>query len=636
GDTNFWVAPHLQESSVYKAASIPGRVSDLQLLVCDNGEIRFVFSALASPNGTLYNPKKAHKPLASGRVYEKLFVRHWDTYLTDERSSIFSGTLKVHDKMYISTSEPKNLLPPGSGLETPVQPFGGIDDFHLGAQGHHVVFVSKNPYLNPANNTQSLVYIVSHDGTQKPTALNTPDEHTTRAQGASSSPKFSPDGAAVAYLQMSRNGYESDINKIYIFGKGHPKLSAVAVNWDVSPTSLAWSPDGKYLYVTADNLGRHKLYRINVETDKVEEIYAEGTVSSFAFLPSGKLLLSISTFVSSPRSYVYDPSSKSLTPLQPQPAHEKSLSHAKQVDEFWFPGADEVKVHGWIVKPSYFDPEKKYRMAFFIHGGPQGAWTDGWSTRWNPAVFAEAGWVVVAINPTGSTGYGQTFVDAIAGQWGGKPYFDLKRGVEYLLAHPKYKYIDAENMVALGASYGGYMINYIQGRALGRKFNALVCHDGVFSTLNQYSSEELYFPQHDFKGTLWSNRRNYERWDPAQLINNWATPQMVIHGELDYRLPISEGLAVFNILQEKGIPSKFLHFPDENHWVLKPENSLMWHNEVLEWIERWTTQPKQEEKKKVKVESEKWVVVAKGNFRGDRSQQQQEQKEQPPAAQQEL
>jgi dipeptidyl aminopeptidase/acylaminoacyl peptidase len=365
GTTNFWIVPQLDENDAYKATTVDGPVSDLQLLVLDDG-IRFVFSSLANPNGTLYNPQKAHKPYASGQVYESLFVRHWDTYIKPEKSSIFSGTLCIKNNVYAASSPPKNLLPADSGLETPVQPFGGIDDFHFGAQGEHVVFVSKTPDLNPANNTQSLVYIASHDSTHRPTALNTPDEHTFRAKGASSAPKFSPDGSTVAYLQMSRNGYESDINKIYIFGKGHPKISAIAPDWDVSPTSLDWSPDGKYLYVTADNVGRHKLYRVNVETGEVEEVYGEGSVSDFKFLPEGKLLLTISTFVSSPRSYIFDPARKSLTPLQPQPDHEKGLSHS-QIEDFWFSGADDISVHGFIIKPSFFKEGKKYKMAFFIH-----------------------------------------------------------------------------------------------------------------------------------------------------------------------------------------------------------------------------------------------------------------------------
>jgi len=263
-----------------------------------------------------------------------------------------------------------------------------------------------------------------------------------------------------------------------------------------------------------------------------------------------------------------------------------------QVDEFWYAGAEDYNVHAWVLKPSNFDKNEKYPLAYLIHGGPQGAWNEGWSTRWNPAIFAEAGYIVVAPNPTGSTGYGMAFQNGIMNQWGGRPYIDLVKGFEYIEAN--LPYVDTTRAVALGASYGGYMVNWIQGHPLGRKFKALVTHDGVFSTLNQYSSEELFFPHHDFDGTLWDNRENYEKWDPASHLKEWATPHLIIHNELDYRLPIAEGLAPFNVLQTKGIDSKFLTFPDENHWVLKPENSLVWHREVLGWINKYSGIEKEE------------------------------------------
>ena len=222
-------------------------------------------------------------------------------------------------------------------------------------------------------------------------------------------------------------------------------------------------------------------------------------------------------------------------------------------------------------------------------GGPQGAWEDSWSTRWNPAIFAEQGYVVIAPNPTGSTGYGQAYVDAIQGQWGGLPYKDLMH-IWYHIQE-KWKYIDMDATVALGASYGGYMINWIQGHEFGRKFKALVCHDGVFSMANQLSSDEQYFPNHDLTAPYWEAEEEWEKWNPAKFTKNWKTPQLVIHNELDYRLPISEGLAAFNVLQEQGVKSQFLTFPDENHWVLKEENSLFWHTVVLNFINKHTGLP---------------------------------------------
>jgi dipeptidyl aminopeptidase/acylaminoacyl peptidase len=254
-----------------------------------------------------------------------------------------------------------------------------------------------------------------------------------------------------------------------------------------------------------------------------------------------------------------------------------------QIDEIrWDGAAADTKVHAWVVKPSNFSSKKTYPLAYLIHGGPQGAWTDGWSTRWNPAIFSEQGYVVICPNPTGSTSYGQAFTDAIQGQWGGLPYEDLVLGFDYIKSN--LSYVDTTRAVALGASYGGYMMNWIQGHDLGREFKALVTHDGVFSMSGQMASEELYFPFHDLKGTLWDEPEHWVKWDPSRFTANWATPQLIIHSELDYRLTISEGVAAFNVLQSKGIESQFLTFPDENHWVLKPENSLIWHEVVLDFI----------------------------------------------------
>jgi dipeptidyl aminopeptidase/acylaminoacyl peptidase len=255
-----------------------------------------------------------------------------------------------------------------------------------------------------------------------------------------------------------------------------------------------------------------------------------------------------------------------------------------QVDEIWYRGAEDTPVHAWVVKPSKFKPGSKYPLAFLVHGGPQGAWNDQWSTRWNPAVFAEQGYVVITPNPRGSTGYGQGFTDAIRGSWGGLPYIDLEKGFDYI--EKNLDYVDTSRAVALGASYGGYMMNWIQGQPLGRRFKALVTHDGVFSTTSLLATEELYFPLHDLNGVQWKAPENWAQWDPSRHLDKWQTPHLIIHNEKDYRLTIAEGLSAFNVLQMKGIDSAFLTFPDENHWVLNPENALMWHYTIFNWINK--------------------------------------------------
>lgn len=255
------------------------------------------------------------------------------------------------------------------------------------------------------------------------------------------------------------------------------------------------------------------------------------------------------------------------------------------VRSLWWKGDKEHPVHALMVLPSFFDKNKRYPLAYLIHGGPQGAWSDSWSTRWNPAMFAEQGYITICPNPTGSTGYGQAFTDAIQNNWGGSPYIDLEKGFEHIREH--LSFVDTDRAVALGASYGGYMMAWMQGHTLSKHFKALVMHDGVFSMTSQLASEEQYFPMHDLGGPLWQRQQMYDKWDPSRHASNWSTPMLIIHSEKDYRLTIAEGLSAFNVLQGKGIESRFLTFSDENHWVLGEENSLLWDLVVLNWCNRF-------------------------------------------------
>lgn len=591
----------LRMTRKYKAASFPAAVSNLKFAMPQEGaSLKFLFTTLASPDGTIYNPATAPKRYTTGRVYTSLFVRHWDAYIKPERSVIFSGALSLNEEggQYTAASTHYTNLLEDSKLESPVAPFGDAGDFDITKDGTLVAFLAKDPDLNPANNTASYIYLVPASGETPPKPLNKPKNKDDPA-GASSSPAFSPDGKRLAFLQMDMNGYESDKRKIYLADVETGDIAVLIPDWDRSPSKVTWSKNGNYLYLIGEEYGRDKVWllpsnplaqaepQILVEDGGASDLYSLGGQSK----SSSELdtLLITSTSLASPTYYsVLEIKSRSVRTLFSPRAVSTSGSSSlreSQIGEFWAPRDKYRSIHGWIIKPSFFKESEKYPLAFFIHGGPQGAWTNSWSTRWNPAVFAERGFVVVTVNPTGSTGYGQAFTDAIRKNWGGQPYEDLVLAHDYVLK--KYNFIDGDRAVALGASYGGYMINWIQGMPFGRKFKALVCHDGIFSTMNQYTSEELYFPEHDFGGPIWSHREEYEKWSPANHINNWATPQMVIHNDLDFRLPVSEGLAAFNILQSLGIPSKYLTFPDENHWVLNPENSLVWHREIMEFIEHW-------------------------------------------------
>ncbi|TAQ86547.1 hypothetical protein B7494_g5148 [Chlorociboria aeruginascens] len=579
-----------------------GSVSNLKLAKLDSETIALAVTGLATPAGNLYNEETAEKPKSTARIYKKLFVRQWDAYVTENKSSIWYATLKRRKGQELLSLEAPGLRNALRGhsvsLESPVPPFGGSADFDISKGG--LVFVAKDPKLDPANHTKTDLYHIPLKTFTESEAPSPIIVKTGTLRGYSSGPVFSPNAKSVAFTRMKSDQYESDKPRLLLVpdildpnnvsefystedGKG---------SWDLRPETITWSRDGSELYVTAEENGRGKLFKLpsspRFASKLPTAVINDGAVSEVKVLPDNNLLISATSLVENSIYYLLDPSSstKTVTISSSSKAGKSFGLYQDQIDEFWYSGAGDYSVHAWLLKPSNFDKSKKYPLAYLIHGGPQGSWKESWSTRWNPAIFAEQGYIVVTPNPTGSTGYGMELQNGIRNQWGGRPYQDLVKGFEYI--EKNLDYVDTSRAVALGASYGGYMINWIQGQPLGQKFKALVTHDGVFSTLNQYSSEELFFPHHDFGGTLWENREGYEKWDPARHVKNWKTPHLIIHNELDYRLPIAEGLAPFNVLQTKKIPSKFLSFPDENHWVLKPENSLVWHNEVLAWINKYS------------------------------------------------
>lgn len=563
-------------------------------------------------------------------------MRHWDHYVDEHRNALFLGKLHKKEDGTFGFIGLKNALQ-GTKLESPIEPFGGKDHFDISRVG--LVFTSKDPDLNPATHTKTNIYVVAKQGfwhnlfyQEFPKIEKVPIDGF---EGASTSPVWSTSGKMIAFLSMKTDGYESDKNQAFIIHDWEKPSKVTPLfaskdgkgKWDRSPQSIAWSPDDWHLYFLAEEHGRGSLFQVGPPKSKDEGwplpslLVKGGAIGSAQVLKDGDIFLSSTSLVENSLYSIVPLKSRSDysgvyslpmddRPFDAQPdqlttkyissntnsGSKLGLSH-HQVDELHWPGAaSNTSVHAWVVKPSNFSSSKKYPLAYLIHGGPQGAWEDAWSTRWNPAVFAEQGYVVICPNPTGSTSYGQDFTDAIRGQWGGLPYEDLVLGFEYIKKHVNY--VDTDRAVALGASYGGYMMNWIQGHPLGRKFKALVTHDGVFSMTGQMASEELYFPFHDLKGTLWNEPEHWAKWDPSKFTAHWDTPHLIIHSELDYRLTISEGLAAFNVLQSRGVDSQFLTFPDENHWVLKPENSLFWHEVVLDWInshvglEKYTEQRK--------------------------------------------
>ncbi|KAJ6172279.1 hypothetical protein N7470_001346 [Penicillium chermesinum] len=575
GNTSFIIGNAREADDTYTAGTVPGPVSDLKVTLIEPGKIGFAVSGKANPDGSLYNPHDAKKPPTTGRLYTSLFVRHWDTYIEPQKNAIWYGLLEQAPLSparrlagRYSLSGLTNLIQVSglAGVESPIPPFGGTGDFDISPSA--IVFISKDPGLNPALHTSCSCYYAPMFSWTSLSAPEVKSCKVTSLQGAMSSPVLSSDGSSIALLAMKEDGYESDKNRILYVPN-------------------PWSGEMIEVFESAD--GKAPLQDIkSAKPDSLKKLTHNGYISDLAPAASGssKLLVTASSLVDNSVWSILDPSKpEEIYPVSSigRGGATFGLSYS-QVDEIWFPGAEDHPVHAWVVKPSNFKPGEKYPLAYLIHGGPQGAWNDQWSTRWNPAVFAEQGYVVITPNPTGSTGYGQEFTDAIQTQWGGKPYEDIVKGFEYI--EQNLDYVDTDRAVALGASYGGFMVNWIQGHDLGRRFKALVTHDGIFSMTSQLSSEELYFFNHDLKGPLWKVPQNWAEWDPSRHLDKWATPHLIIHNELDYRLPISEGLAAFNVLQMRGIDSAFLTFPDENHWVLNPENSLLWHHTVLNFINR--------------------------------------------------
>ncbi|KAF9584013.1 putative dipeptidyl-peptidase 5 [Lunasporangiospora selenospora] len=515
-------------------------------------------------------------------AFDTLMVRHWDEFIQEKKNNIFVANIKKDGDKYVLDGAERNLLI-DTGLESPVIPFGDQSDFDISPDGKELVFVAKINTPDNAWQTTTHIYTVPTAGQAAPKNIN------PESVGAATHPVYSATGKTIAYFQMLKPQYEADRNRIVLHTEGKSRI--VADHWDRSPSSILFDKKDETIFVTAEEHGRVKIFKIDVASEKVEPIVEKNAQSGLSFLDDNTLLYSTASLKSPNDVFSVNIQTKEIQRRTDIHAEDLTDVYLSTPEDVWFKGDKDKDIHGFLLKPIGFDPSKKYPLAFIIHGGPQSAFVDNWSTRWNSNVYASAGFVVVTLNPTGSTGYGQELTDAINNNWGGSPYIDLMKGLDHVLEH--HDYIDKTRVAALGASYGGYMINWINGHT--DRFNCLVNHDGIFDTKNGfYATEELYFPEHEYGGVPWDPKakENYERWNPANHVQNWKTPTLVIHSDKDYRLPVTEGLATFTVLQRKSIPSRLLYFPDENHWVLKAANSLRWHAEVLGWIQKWTAQPK--------------------------------------------
>jgi len=514
---------------------------------------------------------KAEKS-GSGRVYDQLFVRHWDSWVEPGvRSRIFA--FPIADGKVTGPGVPVTGALVG---DTPSKPFGGGEEIDISKDGRTVYFALREAGRIEATSTNLDIFAAPADGSAQPVNL-TPDN-----DGTDNLPTLSPDGRSLAYFSMARAGHEADRRVLQVRDLASGRTRAVTANWDRSVDSIAWAKDGKSILVTAEDVMEAPVFRIDVATGKVTKLTGDGHAGNVVPLAGGGAVFTQNSILAPDDLYRVD-AKGNVTQLTNVNRDLLAELDPVSFNKFSFTGANNDTVWGFTLKPQ---STAKLPIAFVVHGGPEGSFGNGWSYRWNPRVFAGPGYAVVSVDFHGSTGYGQAFTDAIRNNWGGWPLEDLQKGLAFAAANDAS--LDADNACSLGASYGGYMMNWIESQWPDR-FKCLVQHDGVFDARAMaYETEELWFDEWEHGGkTYYEDPAAFERWNPVLHVAKWKTPMLVITGEKDYRIPYSQGLASFTALQRRDIPSKLLVFPDENHWVLKPKNSIQWYGEVQGWLGKY-------------------------------------------------
>jgi dipeptidyl aminopeptidase/acylaminoacyl peptidase len=533
------------------------------------------------------NAKKVEeheKSKVKALIFEHLLYRHWNAYREGKRSHILVISAPSLPKTGEGWSTPVQAardLTPGD-YEAPPFSLGGQDDYAFSPDGQEVCYTSNHD-KNLAASTNNDLWLVSvNGGAAKNITADNP--------ASDSSPLYSPDGKYIAYRAQQRPGDESDRFRLMLYDRKTGEKRELADKLSTWVGTFTWYPDSSSIYFSSEVIGLSLIHVAEMDKSaaKLLSTHEDGSGYSddLAIAKDGKTIFFTRMTAQHPTE---------IEKLAIPPGTSERVTHFNDavlsqvamatLESFWFIGAHGDRVQGFMVKPPNFDPNKKYPVKFLLHGGPEGAWGDDWSYRWNPELFAANGYVVIMINFHGSTGYGQKFIDAINGDWGGAPFEDLMKGLDY--AEKTYPFIDKDRECALGASYGGYAANWILGHT--DRFKCIVSHDGMFNAESAWgTTEELWFNNWEFKGTPYDNRAGYEKWSPHQYAKNFKTPTLVVHGQLDYRLDVSEGLQLFNTLQMLGVPSKMLYFPDEGHWVLKPQDSQLWYKTVNDWVDQWT------------------------------------------------
>ena len=511
---------------------------------------------------------------SSGVVYDGLFVRHWDTWADGRRSRLFVAALPEGKAKPVASA---TSLTDRLDGDAPSKPFGGADEYTWSPDGASVVAAIRVAGKGEAWSTNFDLYQVAADGSSAPVNL------TASNPAWDTGPVFSADGKTLFYRAMKRPGFEADRFGLMAMDLATKQVREIAPSWDRSADGIVVSKDGATIYTTAQDVGQHPLFAVDVASGTAKPVVAEGSISAFD-IAGDTLAFTRNTLKTGDQLFTTTLAGAPLRAITPSAQDMLKDVSFGDFEQFTFAGWNNETVHGYVVKPHDYVEGQKYPVAFLIHGGPQGSFGNGWSYRWNPQTYAGQGYAVVMIDFHGSTGYGQAFTDAISQHWGDRPLEDLQKG--WAAAQQKYAFLDGGKACALGASYGGYMINWIAGN-WNEPWKCLVNHDGVFDTRSMgYVTEELWFTEWENGGTPFDKPENYEKFNPVNHVAKWRVPMLVVQGEKDYRVPVDQGLSTFTALQRKGIESKLLYFPDENHWVLKPQNSILWHDTVNAWLKQ--------------------------------------------------
>jgi dipeptidyl aminopeptidase/acylaminoacyl peptidase len=550
----------------------------------------------------LERAKAEKESKVKAQVFTHLLYRHWNAFTGERRSHLFLQPV---------SGGPARDLNPGDEHEVPPFSLGGPDAYAFSPDDTELTF-EENTDPMPAISTHVDLWTLDlTNPAAKPVKIST-------SAGGNFSPAYSPDGKYIAWRSQARAGYESDRFRLALYSRATKKIMLPMDDFDRWVDQFVWAPDSQSIYFTAGDEGEEPIFQLDLASGERSYIARRGEYGDLHVTPDNTHMVASRTTVRRPAEvtllnlteesvpktdrsarppalHLRGTSARRAPLAEPSDVTEQPLTRLNRtllaqldipdMEHYWFRGAGGVRVEGFMIRPPGFDPDKKYPVKFLMHGGPQGAWGDSWSYRWNAELFAANDYVVVMVNPRGSTGYGQAFVDGVNGDWGGRPYTDLMRGLD--AAETQFPFLDKTRECALGASYGGYMADWILGHT--DRFRCVISHDGMFNPESAYgTSDELWFNEWEFRGTPWSNRLMYRRWSPMLFATRFKTPTLVVHSQLDYRLDVSEGMQLFTTLQRLGVPSEMLYFPDEGHWVLKPQNSQLWYKTVNAWCDRWT------------------------------------------------